>query len=443
MAKTASKSAETKETAKKDKKKPAPDANPRNWTLEQRREAFIKARKEEGKSYQVKTKEDREELVPYGFLTFDYVLGLGGIARNGRVSQVHGDEGAGKSTLTYELAKNYQMYTGEPLGIFDFERTGTTTYLERIGVDLDMCKFMQPDDVWDSVKETLKLIEDGVRFFIYDSIPRMKSMVDRKDIMSGKAFKANYGKHAQTMTKFFDLLLPYINKVDGHIMMINQTRDRIEDTREAQYAQKYPSFTNKPYTLPGGRICRFTPSVMVELKLEKAYAPIKEGSKGSDKLDPFVIEPATPETEGLMAINRVRARTLKNKVTGGGFREGYIWIRPGIGIDENMSVREYAREYGFIGSTGGGKNTKWFVGKSADEAIITYDSKDAAIEDLVVKNNPEVLGKLKVLVAETIRSDNSGRFTSRVTAEEVKYMEGDDDAEAASTTAFEIEEDEV
>ena len=424
--------------AKASKKEELP-ANPRDWTPEQRREQFLKARKDEDTSYQVKTKEDREELVPYGFLTFDYVLGLGGIARNGRVSQVHGDEGAGKSTLTYELAKNYQIFTDEPLAIFDFERTGTVAYLERIGVDLDLCKFMQPDSVEDAIKETVKLTHDGVRFFVYDSIPRMKSMVPEKEIMNNKAFKANYGKHAQTMTKFFDLLLPYVNKVDGHIMMINQTRDRIEDSMDARSAQKYPSFTNRPYTLPGGRICRFTPSVMVELKLIKAMTPLTAGKPGSDKLDPFVIEPSTPETEGLMMFNRVRSRTLKNKVTGGGFREGYIWIRPGVGIDENMSIREYAREYGFIDYNKSAK--KWFVGKSIDDAIITYTSKDAAIEDLVVKSNSEVLGKLKQIVAEAIQSDTTGRHVGKVTSEEVKYMEGDDDAEAATSKAFEIEED--
>src|SRR5277367_6486398 len=162
----------------------------RNLTAEKRREMFLAARKEEKPDYQVLTADFVDELVPYGLITFDYVLGLGGIKRHGFVSQVHGDEGVGKSTLTYQIAANYQQYTGEPMGVFDFEGTGTPAYLSKIGCDMDMVKFVQPDSMEESVIETLDLIAQGCRFFIYDSIPWMNTMAEKKDIMSGKAFRA-------------------------------------------------------------------------------------------------------------------------------------------------------------------------------------------------------------------------------------------------------------
>jgi len=408
--------------------KPAQKSAPidtRNLSVDQRRELFLKGRKEEKPNYQVLTKDYIDELVPYGLITFDTVLGLGGIARRGCVSQVHGDEGVGKSTLTYVIAKNYQEYTGEPLGIFDFEGTGRPAYLERIGCDLDMVKLIQPDSMEESVKETIRLIKQGCRFFIYDSIPSMQSMADEADIMSGKVFKANYGKHAQIMGKFFQVLHPYVKRADGHIFMVNQTRARIDDSTEAKWANEY-SYTNKTYVLPGGRICRFTPSVMVELRMVKEVKPFDGKPGNGPEKDPFVVEPATPETEGKPCVSRVRARTLKNKVTGSGFREGYIWVRPATsscpGIDDLMSVRELAREYGFIQNSG----AKWFVGKSKEEAIIAYPNKDAAIEDLVINKNPEVHAKLKVLVAEAVKNDQSGRFTTTVTPEELQMLESDD-----------------
>src|SRR5271155_6095639 len=178
----------------------------RNLTAEKRREMFLAARKEEKPDYQVLTADFVDELVPYGLITFDYVLGLGGVKRHGFVSQVHGDEGVGKSTLTYQIAKNYQEYTGEPLGVFDFEGSGTPEYLEKIGCDMDMVSLRQPDCMEDAVKDRIELIDQGCRFFIYDSIPWINTMVDRKDIMSGKAFKASYGKHAQVMGAFFKTL---------------------------------------------------------------------------------------------------------------------------------------------------------------------------------------------------------------------------------------------
>lgn len=397
----------------------------RNLTVEQRRELFLKGRKEEKPDYQVLTKDYVDELVPYGLITFDHVLGLNGIKRHGFVSQVHGDEGVGKSTLTYQIAKNYQEYTGEPLGVFDFEGTGTPTYLQRIGCDMDMVKLFQPDSMEDAVIETIDLIKQGCRFFIYDSIPWINTMADEKDIRSKKAFKASYGKHAQVMDKFFKTLHPYVKRADGHMFMINQTRARIDDSTEASWANDY-SYTNKTYVLPGGRICRFTPSTMIELRMVKEVKPFDGKPGNGPEKDCFVVEPATPETEGSPCVNRVRARTLKNKVTGAGFREGFIWVRPAThefpGIDNLMSIRELAREYGFIQNSG----AKWFVGKSKEEAIIAYPNKEAAVEDLCVRRNPEVHAKLGALVAEAIKADTTGRYSAVVTKEEIDMIEGDD-----------------
>ena len=421
--------------------KPAQKSAPqdtRNLTVAQRRELFLKGRKTETESYQILDKDWTDELIPYGMITFDYVLGLRGISRMGRVSQVHGDEGVGKSTLTYQIAKNYQEYTGEPLGVFDFEGTGTPAYLERIGCDMDMVSLRQPDCMEDAVKDTISLIDQGCRFFIYDSIPWINTMVDRKDIMSGKAFKASYGKHAQVMAQFFKTLHPYVKRANGHMFMVNQTRARIDDSTEAQWANDY-SYTNKTYVLPGGRICRFTPSVMLEMRMVKEVKPF-DGKTGTtvDK-DPFVVDTATPETEGKPCVNRIRVRTLKNKVTGAGFREGFIWVRPNShhtpGIDNNMSIRELGRDYGFIAN----KGAKWYVGETFDNAIITYNNKDAAIEDLVVKQNPDVHAKLNVLLAEKIQSDTSGRHAAVVTKEEIDMIEGEGEVTTLGK-GFDVEE---
>jgi RecA/RadA recombinase len=390
----------------------------RNLTVEQRRELFLAARKKEEPSYQVLDKDWTDELIPYGLITFDYVLGLRGISRMGRVSQVHGDEGVGKSTLTYQIAKNYQEFTGEPLGVFDFEFTGTPSYLAKIGCDMDMVTLRQPTCMEEAVIGTLDLIKEGCRFFIYDSIPWINTKVEEKDIRSKKAFKASYGKHAQVMDKFFKTLLPYVREANGHMMMVNQTRARIDDSIEAGYANDY-SYTNKTYVLPGGRI---------ELRLMKAVNPLVPGKISGDgpEKDPFVVEMATPETEGKPCVNLVRARTLKNKVTGAGFREGYIWLRPAThanpGIDNLMSIRALGREYGYIAN----KGAKWYVGETFDDAIITYPNKDAAIEDLVVNRNPEVHAKLNALLTTAIQADTTGRHSTVVTKEELDMIEGED-----------------
>lgn len=419
-----------------------PTGHPRTWTPAQRREAFLASSNEDDNDYQVMKSDFQEELVPYGFLTFDKVMNLGGIARRGRVTQVHGDEGAGKSSLVYTLAKNYQQFTGEPLAIYDFERTGTPEYLKRIGVDMNLCFFKQPDSVEECIKDSIRrMIDRGVRLFVYDSIPRMKSKVAEKDIMSGKAFKANFGKHAQTMSRFYDILLPYAAEYDCQLFMINQTRDRIEDSKEAENSKKYPTFINKPYSLPGGRICRFTPSVMVEMKLMKALTPYT-GKNPKD--DPFLREPSTDATEKLLILNEVRCRAHKNKVTGGGYREGTVYVRPGYGIDENVSIRDLARKYKLIQNHG----KQYFCGSSFEDAFITYASKADAIEDLCIKQNPEVLGKLKLMVSDAIDNDTEG-YLFAVDENEAQYLEGQTDVEYPvvdddlTGESFDLEEDKM
>jgi len=424
--------------ASKPAQKSAPTAHNRELTPEARREMFLAARKGEKPDFQILTKDHVDNLVPYGLITFDHVLGLGGIKRDGFVSQVHGDEGVGKSTLTYTIAKNYQENTGEPLGVFDFEGTGTPAYLEKIGCDMDMVQFIRPFSMEDSVIKTLDLLADGCRFFIYDSIPWIQAELDDKDIRNKKFARASYGKHPQIMDKFFKALLPRVRRADGHIMMVNQTRTRIDDSPTAEYASDY-SYTNRTYTLPGGRICRFTPSTMVELMMLREVKPY-DGSdgKGPHK-DPWIIEPETKENAGNPCVNLVRARSLKNKVTGAGFREGHIWVRPATsstpGIDNLMSIRELARDYGFIYN----KGAKWLIGDPDSDAVIeTYPNKEAGIKDLVVNRNPAVHAKLSDLLAAKIKSDTTGRFATVVTKEEIDMIEGEDVVPAGKV--FDVEE---
>jgi len=412
--------------------------HPRNMTAAERRETYLKAQKEEKPDFHVLQTDDVEELVPYGLIVLDNVLGLRGTGRRGRVSQIHGNEGAGKSTLTYAIAANYQKFTGEPLADYDFERTGTVPFIQRVGVDPRLCHFEQPDSVEACIQDVCRRMRQGIRFFIFDSIPRMKSKIPMDDILKGKAFKGFGANHARSMSMFFDLLLPWAAEYDCHFMMVNQTRDRIEDSMDAQQAQKYPTFTNLPYTLPGGRCCRFTPSVMIELKLMKALRPFA----GKEGQDPWLVEPQTPETEGKFVVNQVRARTLKNKVTGMGYREGLIYVRPGQGIDDWMSVRELARAYGLLEYV----KPKWILGNEKN-LIATFDNKEQAIQHLVAVPDVSIMEKLKKLTASLIDSDESAKFTTAVDSAEKTYLEGEvavepgDEVEMPKGKVFQIEEE--
>jgi len=394
-----------------------PKGSSRNWTVEQRREAFLKTRASFKGDYQLVESDFKEATIPYGHIVFDNVLKLGGISFNGRVFQIHGDEGTGKSTVILYIAAQFQKFTGEPVGFFDFEGTGTTSYNTLLGLDPEMTLFKKPDSIDTAMADILTTLKGGTRFVICDSIPYMQQLVDEKDIMAKKVFKANYGKHAKAIATFYTTLNPFLRKYDGGLFMVNQTRDRIDDSPEAMRATQY-SYTNRIYSLPGGRMGRFAPATMLELTMNKELRPWDWKKMPQDKEDFLLIQPAGAEAKTFPTANKVRIRTLKNKITGGGYREGFIYIRPGYGIDEKMSIRDLACTYDLVGFTGG----KWVIGNSKDDAIITYANKKELVEDFVIRENPEIYPRLKALLIERLEADDSGRFNASLTKEEMDAL---------------------
>ena len=200
------------------------------------RTAFLQALELIGDDPTVTKLDVEEEFVPTGSIVWDHVLQLKGIPRGGRIIQIHGKEHGGKSTLTYNICRGYQKATGQPVCIFDFEGTATGEYLKANGVqtDRDSLVLFKENSVENCIKKTITFMKAGVKLFIFDSIPRMKSMIDEKEILSGQAFKATYGGHAKSMNLFFDTLLPYAQQYDCVFIMVNQIRARIEQSMEAQ-----------------------------------------------------------------------------------------------------------------------------------------------------------------------------------------------------------------
>lgn len=346
-----------------------------------------------------------EHKVPTSSIVFDEVLGLEGLPFGGRVVHIHGKEHGGKSTICYHLVKSYQQKVKQPAVIFDFEGTTTIEYLKNLGVNTNkgLLAVWKTTDIEDAIKKAIEYMEAGVKLFVFDSIPKMKHMYEKKDIRSGQAFKASVGEHARIMVRFFDILLPYAMKHDCSFLMVNQIRARIDGSQEAAMAQKYPSYTNLPYVLPGGNSVRYVPSLMIEVNAQKAL-------KGAVD-DPFLMEAESDSNSNKsVKATKVKVRILKNKVTMASYREYFIYLRTGRGLDDWMSVRELARSYGLIRN----KGAKYLVGKD-DDIIITYDNKEQAVRDLVYDENVEILTRLREQVVEAVRSDNSGAFDTELT----------------------------
>jgi RecA/RadA recombinase len=388
------------------------EVQPRNYSLEKRRELFLQEKKRLSTDWRVLREDAEEKLIPFNRLALDYGLALEGIAMFGTVYHFHGDEGSGKSSIVIDILNEYMRSTGEPVGYFDYERRLKGRYLKAQGFDESMAFIGRPDSMEEGVKQAVELMEKGVRVFAFDSIPRIRPHVSIEDIKSGKAFKVQPGTHARCIQQFYDIILEHIARVDGVLFMVNQTRSRIEMTHEAEQAAKgYATVTNLNYNLPGGKANRFHASVMVENTKKRAWRPGKHDC-------PFAMEHESSDDYVCLEIQH---RSLKNTVTGTGFRIASSYIRPGLGIDENISIRVLAHEHNVIAWSG----KYWYAGESVDNNFKVWNNKEQAIEALTVEQDEELMAKIKALTAEKMAA--SGGNTFAVSDDQQRYLAGEED----------------
>lgn len=354
----------------------------------------------------------KDTIFPTQSIVLNKVLRLRGIPFNGRMIHIHGNPHGGKSTIGYGCIGEFQRSgIGNGLtAIWDWEKTCTPEYLESLGVDTTKVKIYRPSNLKEALQSAYVMAKNGVRLHMIDSIAMMQNTAGEKEIMNGEALDARVGRHAKVVSEFFTEYMAIAADFDLSTICINQTRARIDTSREGQMAMKYPSMVNLPYDLPGGRKPRFLSSIMLEVNIEKEYY----GAKAKDGY--FLMEPE-PKVKEAPTVNRVGVRVLKNKVNSGGYRKGHLWIRPGSGVDDLISIRELAMEYDLITYVAG---KGYRVGSEANP-IKVYPTKEDAFANLVTNPDLDVLELLKEQVGEAILSDDSNKV--RITKDEAALAE--------------------
>jgi recombination protein RecA len=214
------------------------------------------------------------ESIPTGCISLDLALGIGGIPR-GRVTEIFGAEGAGKSTLAQHIIAEAQKREGMAAYI-DVEHALDPTYLATCGVNLDDLLISQPDTGEEALEITETLVRSGaVDVIVVDSVA---ALVPRAEL-EGEMGEAHMGLQARLMSQALRKLTAAISKSRTAVIFINQLREKIGIV-----------FGN-PEITPGGRALKFYSSVRIDLrKIEN----IKRGA----------------ENIGI----KVRAKVVKNKI---------------------------------------------------------------------------------------------------------------------------------
>jgi recombination protein RecA len=160
--------------------------------------------------------------IPTGSLALDIALGVGGIPR-GRVVEVFGPEGSGKTTVSLHIIAEAQRQGGIAAFI-DAEHALDPTYARSLGVDIDELLVSQPDSGEQALEIADMLVRSGaLSLVVIDSVA---ALVPRAEI-EGEMGDTHVGLQARLMSQAMRKLAGSLSKFDTTALFINQLREKI------------------------------------------------------------------------------------------------------------------------------------------------------------------------------------------------------------------------
>jgi len=252
------------------------------------------------------------ETIPTGSLALDIALGVGGIPR-GRIAEVFGPEGGGKTTLGLHMIAEAQRMGGTAAFI-DAEHALDPTYCRAIGVDLDHLLLSQPNSGEQALEITEQLTRSGaIDIIVVDSVA---ALVPEAEI-AGAMGDAQVGLQARLMSQAMRKLAGAISQSRTTVVFINQIRSVISGT---QWGPKT--------TTTGGLALKFYTSVRLDIRR------IGTITEGEEKVG-----------------NETLVRVVKNKVAPP-FKEARFDIIYGKGILRERDLLHTGEELGVVKKSG-------------------------------------------------------------------------------------------
>tara|TARA_Y100000310_G_C20618242_1_gene781858 strand:- start:474 stop:1496 length:1023 start_codon:yes stop_codon:yes gene_type:complete len=261
------------------------------------------------------TKISRLEAISSGSISLDAALGIGGVPK-GRITEIYGPEGSGKTTLALHILAEAQKAGG--YGVFiDAEHAMDPNYAHKLGVNIKDLLVSQPDTGEQALEICDTLVRSGaVDIIIIDSVAALVPKIE----LEGEMGDSYVGLQARLMSQALRKLTGNVSKSNTCVIFINQIREKIG-----------VMFGN-PETTPGGRALKFYTSVRMDIRRIATLA------EGEQKIG-----------------NRVRVKVVKNKCAPP-FKQTELDLMYGEGISYEGDLLDLAVKAGFVNKSG-----SWFA----------------------------------------------------------------------------------
>lgn len=245
------------------------------------------------------------DIISTGSIGFDHVtLGVGGFVK-GKMYELMGWEGSGKSTICGHVVAECQKKDGVVLYI-DGEHAVDKHYFEALGVDTKKMLIAQPSCGEEGFNIAMEMIQTGtVDLIIIDS----DSSLIPKKVLDGEVGDSSIGRKALLNSNAYPKLKAALSQHNVCVIVISQ------------YREKIGVMFGNPTTTQGGHALKFYSDVRIEVSKSLA----KEGDV----------------TYG----NITKLKAIKNKMSPP-YKLSQFEIVYGQGIDKLGEVMELINEHG-------------------------------------------------------------------------------------------------
>lgn len=193
---------------------------------------------------------EKIEKIPTGSYKLDALFGG---YPEGRITEIYGNEGSGKTTLSlHAIAQCQKKYPDKKIIFVDSEFAFDSDYAKNIGIDVNKLVFYQSNYAEETLEVIRKLIESGeVALVVLDSVASLVS----KQEMEGEIGELGVGKLARILSQGLKMIIPAASNNNTAVIFLNQTRQNIGGM---YYAPKEVT--------PGGMALKFYSSLILEVR---------------------------------------------------------------------------------------------------------------------------------------------------------------------------------